>query len=94
MHEYPITQQIIKICEKHCLEAEAQKVVNVRLVVGDSSGFIGDSIKMYFDIIAEGTVCDGSDIEIVHVKPKLKCPACGEMFDRRPLSFECSAVML
>lgn len=89
MHEYPITQQIIKICEKHCLEAEAQKVKLVKLVVGDYSGFIGESIQMYFDIISEGTVCSGAKLEIIRVKPKLRCPSCGKNFERAPMSFAC-----
>ena len=37
MHEYPITEQIIKIAEKHCREAEAQRVSKVSLVIGDLS---------------------------------------------------------
>ena len=51
MHEYPITEQIIKICSQHCAEAKADKVVSVSLVVGDYSGCVGESIQMYFDII-------------------------------------------
>ena len=89
MHEYPITQQIIKIAENHCREAGANKVSAVNLVVGDYSGFIGDSIQMYFDIISEGTPCESAKLKIKRVKPKLKCPACGEFFERAPMSFAC-----
>ena len=89
MHEYPITEQIIKICTKHCREADAEHVLGVKLVVGDSSGFIGESIQMYFDIISEGTPCEGARLEIVRVKPQLRCPSCGEMFVRAPMSFDC-----
>jgi hydrogenase nickel incorporation protein HypA/HybF len=89
MHEYPITQQIIKIAEKHAEEAGASRVTKVKLVVGDYSGFIGDSIQMYFDIISEGTMCENAMIEIQRVKPKLKCEACGEYFERVLFSFQC-----
>lgn len=89
MHEYPITQQIIKICTKHCEEAKAEKVIRVKLVVGETSGFIGESIQMYFDVISEGTPCEGATLDIVRVKPKLRCPACGELFVRAPMSFAC-----
>lgn len=89
MHEYPITQQIIKICEKHCREAGGNKVVKVKLVIGDRSGLIGDSIQMYFDVISEGTLCEKAEIEMVHIKPKLRCPSCNELFYRQPLSFAC-----
>lgn len=89
MHEYPITKQIVKIACDRCQEAGAEKVKSLKLVVGDYSGFIGDSIHMYFDIISEGTACEGAEIEIVHVKPKLLCPSCGELFYKVPMSFAC-----
>lgn len=89
MHEYPITEQIIKIAEKHCREAGAERVRKVSLVIGDYSGYVGDSVHIYFDIIGEGTLCEGADVEITHVKPKLKCPACGTLFAKPMLSFAC-----
>jgi hydrogenase nickel incorporation protein HypA/HybF len=89
MHEYPITQQIIKIAEQHCKEANGEKVKKVILVVGEHSGFVGDSIQMYFDVISKDTLCEGSKIEMEYVKAKLKCPACGELFLKVPMSFAC-----
>ncbi|MCQ4638347.1 hydrogenase maturation nickel metallochaperone HypA [Anaerovorax odorimutans] len=89
MHEYPITEQIIKIAEKHCREAGAKKVTKVKLVIGDYSGYVGDSVHMYFDLIGEGTLCEGADVEIRHVKPKLKCSQCGELFEKKLMSFAC-----
>jgi len=89
MHEYPVTQQIIKTAEKHCIEANADKVTKITLVVGDYSGFIGESIDMYFGIIAENTRCEGATLELSRVEPKLKCSACGELFKKKPMSFAC-----
>lgn len=89
MHEYPITEQIIKIAEKHCQDAGAKRVKKVTLVIGDYSGYVGDSVHMYFDLIGEGTACEGADIEIQHVKPKLKCTACSTLFEKPSLSFAC-----
>lgn len=89
MHEFPITQQIIRIAETHAREAGAARVIRVKLVVGDYSGFIGDSIQMYFDVISEGTLCEKATIEIQRVKPKLRCESCGQLFSRKPFSFAC-----
>ncbi|MGI6737558.1 MAG: hydrogenase maturation nickel metallochaperone HypA [Anaerovoracaceae bacterium] len=89
MHEYPITEQIVKMAEEHCREAGASAVRKVNLVCGDYSGFVPESIHMYFDLIAEGTLCDGAEIEIRRVRPKMRCPSCGKLFVRRPLSFAC-----
>ena len=91
MHELPITEEIIKIAEKHARDAGASKIVSIRLVVGESSGYVGESIRMYFDIISKGTLCEGASLEIELVKPKLLCPACGMLFERMPMRFDCPA---
>ena len=89
MHEYPITEHIIKVCEKHCKDAGGEKVSKITLVIGDYSGYVGESVQMYFDIISQGTMCDGTDVEIKRIAPKLKCPDCGELFLKKPMSFDC-----
>ena len=89
MHEYPITQQIIKICERRCREADGSRVAAINLVIGDYSGYVGESIRMYFDIISKNTLCCGAEIRICRVKPKLRCSACGAFFEKAPLSFDC-----
>ena len=89
MHEYPITEQIIKIASRHCQEAGAEKVTEINLVVGEYSGYIAESIRMYFDLISKDTDCEGAKINIANVKPKLRCSKCGELFYKELLMFEC-----
>jgi len=89
MHEYPVTQQIIRIAEKKAGETDASRVCAISLVVGDQSGFIGDSIQMYFDVISEGTLCEGAVLTISHIRSKLRCGACDRLFERKPFSFAC-----
>ena len=89
MHEFPITENIVRIAEEHCRKAGGTKVRSIKLVVGDYSGYVPESIGMYFDIIAEGGLCEGAGIEFERVKPMLRCPACGTMFHRQPGSFAC-----
>jgi len=89
MHELPITEHIIEIAEKHCRENGGSRVLRVDLVIGDYSGYVGSSVQMYFDVISRGTVCEGAQVHIEHVKPRLRCPSCGELFERELLSFAC-----
>ena len=89
MHEFPITEHIIRMAEEHCRKAGGEKVNRIRLVVGDYSGYVPESIRMYFDIIAEDSLCRGAVLDIESVRPMLRCPACGEMFHRQPMSFAC-----
>lgn len=89
MHELPITQHIIKIAEKHCKDNGGSHVTKVNLVIGDYSGYVGDSVQMYFDIISEGTLCEGATVHIEHIEPKLRCNRCGQLFKKQLLSFDC-----
>ncbi len=92
MHEYPITEQIVKIACRRAEEAGAKAVKAVRLVVGEQSGFIGESIAMYFDLIAKGTLCEGAEISFTPVRARLRCRSCGHLFYRESLySFACPA---
>jgi hydrogenase nickel incorporation protein HypA/HybF len=89
MHEYPITKRIIALCMEH---AEAQGGAHVRtinLVIGESCGYLADAILLYFDIIAEKTLCEGACVRVEHIKPKLRCKKCGVFFERKPFRFDC-----
>ncbi len=89
MHEYPVTKQIIETASKYAKENHAGKVRRINLVVGDYCGYVASSIELYFDIIAQGSPCEGAVLNISRVKPELKCDACGEFFVREPFSFKC-----
>ncbi len=89
MHEYPITKRIIEIAVEYAVKNGANEVKQINLVVGDYSGYVASSIELYFEIIAEGSICEHAKLNIERVTPKLKCSACGELFTRAPFSFEC-----
>lgn len=89
MHEYPITQQLVKLAVESAKENKAARIIRIGLVVGEMTGFVGDSIKMYFDAIAEGTLAEGAKIDIRYVRPKLVCTKCGEYFERLKYTFKC-----
>lgn len=89
MHEYPVTKRIIEIAEEHANKNNSDKVLEINLVVGEYSGYMSECIRMYFDIIARGTCCEGAALNIQEVKPMLRCEGCGELFNREPFSFDC-----
>lgn len=88
MHEYPVTLEIVRIAEKTARE-KGGTVKAIHLVVGEDSGFIGESIQMYFDVISEGTLCEGALLTIKDIRPKMKCDRCGRLFERKRFSFTC-----
>ena len=89
MHEYPITQEILRIAEETGKQNKASRITKISLVVGELSGFIGDSITLYFDILSKGTLAEGAEISIRTIKPQLQCTQCGKFFERKRHHFEC-----
>jgi len=89
MHEYPITQRIIEIADEYAVKYGAPQVKVINLVVGDYSGYVSSSIELYFDIIAAGSRCEKARLSIERVVPKLRCTSCGELFERKPYTFDC-----
>jgi hydrogenase nickel incorporation protein HypA/HybF len=89
MHEYPITQHIVKLVEEAARKQHAARVTKITLVVGEQSGFVGDSIHLYFDIISRGTLAEGAELSIIYIQSKLLCRRCNEHFARARYSFAC-----
>ena len=89
MHEYPLTLNIIEIASGYAARENA-RVRKINLVIGEASGILGDSIRLYFGEIACGTICEGAEIDIERVKPLLRCNICGRMFQRKPFTFACA----
>lgn len=89
MHEYPATLRIIEIASEYALKNGSGSVKQINLVVGDYSGYVSDSIELYFELIAQETVCKDARLDITRIKPMLRCTSCTKLFKRRLYSFEC-----
>jgi len=89
VHELPITRRIIEIASRAARERGAKKVTRILLVAGDDSGYMPDSIRLYFDLVSAGGMCEGAAIEFETVKSMLRCEVCGGLFERKPFDFTC-----
>lgn len=89
MHELPITRRIIDIASQAAAERGAGRITKIYLVVGDASGYMADSIQLYFDLISAGSPCEGAALDFEFVKSMLKCETCGALFERKPFDFTC-----
>ncbi|PYG87198.1 hydrogenase nickel incorporation protein HypA/HybF [Ruminiclostridium sufflavum DSM 19573] len=89
MHEYAVTQSMVKMVVDEANKANAAKISEIRLVIGDLSTIIDDSVQMYFDIISEGTIAQGAKLIFKRVKAEFRCKSCGEVFIKPPVGFDC-----
>ncbi len=80
MHELSITQNILEIALKHAQAANARKISDLYLVIGQLSSVVDDSVQFYWDMISEGTICQGAELHFKRLPALLECRDCGERY--------------
>lgn len=89
MHEHHEACHIIEHAIEEANKRGHKKVTKINLIIGESSGFSPEAVKMNFEVASEGTICEGTEIGVKLVKTVLRCPNCHEMFPRVPFHYEC-----
>ena len=89
IHEYSVTKGLVNIVLEEGKRANAARITEIRLVIGDLSTIIDDSVQMYFDIIAEGTLAEGAKLVFKRVPSEFMCKNCGHVFVKPVKGFDC-----
>jgi hydrogenase nickel incorporation protein HypA/HybF len=89
MHEFSITEQILKITLEHARRARADRVLRVNLIVGDLTGFAGESIQFYFDLLSRGTEAEKASLSMTRVPTRARCQACRGEFTPDRMAWAC-----
>jgi hydrogenase nickel incorporation protein HypA/HybF len=77
MHELSLAKNIFDIALKH---AEAKKILQVNLLIGQLSDEREESIQFYWDDLAKGTRAQGANLHFQYVDAEMKCLECGTVF--------------
>jgi hydrogenase nickel incorporation protein HypA/HybF len=80
MHEYGITESLLRIVEDSAREAGVTQVSTIRIVVGALTGFVPDSIQFYFETMSKNTVAEGATLEFEELPISLRCRSCAHQF--------------
>ena len=89
MHEFAVTQSILDISLCHARQANAVKVTDINLVIGQFSSIVDDSVQFYWDIIADGTIAQGAILHFHRIPGEMTCGSCGQVFQPNDRAFEC-----
>jgi hydrogenase nickel incorporation protein HypA/HybF len=77
MHELGIANGIVEFCAER---AGAERVMRVRLEIGQLSALLPDAVRFCFDVCAKDTVVEGALLEIIETPGRAICRDCnGEM---------------
>jgi|WetSurMetagenome_2_1015567.scaffolds.fasta_scaffold07577_6 hydrogenase nickel incorporation protein HypA/HybF len=91
MHEYSVTEGLIKMALEEAGKAGAAKITEINLVIGDLSTILDDSVQMYFDIMSEGTIAHGAKLVFRRIPAQFRCRVCGLEYIKPGTGYDCPA---
>jgi hydrogenase nickel incorporation protein HypA/HybF len=91
MHEFGLMQSVLENVETSAREAGAEKVTEIRLVIGDMREVVSEAMEFAFDALAPGTLSEGAQLVITRVEPRSRCTQCGCMFEHDRFHWGCPA---
>ena len=80
MHELPVTESLLKISLEHAEKANAKKVTDLHIVIGDLASMVDDSIQFYWEVIAKDTIAEKATLHFRRIPAELQCMACFEKY--------------
>ncbi|MDD5510097.1 MAG: hydrogenase maturation nickel metallochaperone HypA [Dehalococcoidales bacterium] len=89
MHELAITQSMLDIVLDQAEKAEAERVLAVKLSVGELSGFVEESVQFYFNFLVKGTIAEGATVSFTMVPAKARCRNCARVFKLKEFDWSC-----
>lgn len=89
MHELSVTENLLEITLRHARQANALRVTDINIVVGQLSSIVGDSVQFYWDMISAGTIAEKAVLHFDRREAEMKCLNCGEQFKPQSESFLC-----
>lgn len=89
MHELPVAQSILKIALQHAQKADARRITDLHIVMGELTSLVDESIQFYWDMIAKDTIAEGATLHFRIVPAEFQCMACFEKYKPDRDEFAC-----
>jgi hydrogenase nickel incorporation protein HypA/HybF len=91
VHELSIAQSICEIVGQYVTPEKQHAVKSVRVLVGDLSGVVPESLRFCFGAITAGTPLERAGLTITAVPLEAECRDCRRRFTVEQLQFLCPA---
>ena len=91
MHEYSIVEGVLDSVIPAAEKAGADRIVCVRLRVGDMTEVVQESLDFMWGICCEqrGPMVEGCRLEVEYVYPRSACWKCGHEFEHDRFHLKC-----
>jgi len=80
MHELTITDSLLEIALRHAEKANANRITDLYLVIGELSSVVDDSVQFYWDIVAKDTPAEGANLHFQRKPTQIQCLECDEIY--------------
>lgn len=81
MHELSITQSIVDIAVKNCIDNGYRLIKKIYISIGAASGVMPDSLYFAFDIIKKDTIAENAELCINLIPIRGVCKQCSKEFN-------------
>ena len=91
MHEMGLLKSMLKTADS-AIEGnlkDNEKIKKIVIEVGELTGAVPAYLQNAYGPLTEGTVYEGSSLEIIPVPGTVACKACGREFEARKHDFKC-----
>lgn len=89
MHELPVAKNILSIALRHAAKANAGKITDLYLVIGQLSSIVDDSIQFYWGLIAKDTIAQDARLHFKRIPTEIHCLDCGETYSPEGRDLAC-----
>lgn len=89
MHELSVTQSILNIVLQHAQQANAKRIEDIYIVMGELSTNVDDSVQFYWSMIARGTMAEDANLHFRRVPTKMQCVVCKHIYHPEDGELEC-----
>ncbi len=79
MHETVVAQNLLETILHECSQQEG-KPVSAKISCGQLNAINDDALTFAFEVLAQGTPCEGMTLQIEHKPTQARCKACGQVY--------------
>lgn len=89
MHEMSLMGGVFEVIEQTLSQHEANRVLQVKLKVGELTNAEPDALQMAFEAYSKDTICEGAELIVERVPVRGRCRNCQHEFAVETLFFLC-----
>lgn len=81
MHEMGLVRHVVRTVERYAAENNLSHVDGLVLEIGELSLVMPEYIKKIYPVVIEGTILEGSELEMQIIPGMAECNECDEIFN-------------